>query len=377
MLASFFFAGFECAAGWNVRRQRIDQVAATQHDRFADEDYARLRSVGLRAARDAIRWPVVDAGGRYDFRSAEPIAAAARRHRVQVVWDLFHFGYPDDLDPFSGALPERFAAYCRAAARWVRERSDGPPWFTPINEPSYFAWAAGDRGLFAPHAAGRAPELKLQLVRAAIAGTNAIWSECPDARILTVDPICQVVAPQGRPDLEPHADHFNDVVVFEAWDMIAGRRAPELGGSPRHLGVVGLNYYWTNQWELGRPGIPLEDGDPRRARLRDLARRVYDRYGAPVMISETGHVGERRAGWIDEMATECEAMLASRLPLVGACLYPILSMPEWQDQEVWTSMGLWDLVRSGDVLERVPHGPAVRALEEAQMRVESLRTLVV
>ena len=40
-------------------------------------------------------------------------------------------------------------------------------------------------------------------------------------------------------------------------------------------------------------------------------------------------------------------------------------------------MGLWDLVRSGDVLERVPHGPAVRALEEAKMRVESLRTLVV
>ena len=51
MFSSFFFAGFEGSTGWNRDGVWIDQVAATEHDRHADEDYRRIRSVGLLAAR--------------------------------------------------------------------------------------------------------------------------------------------------------------------------------------------------------------------------------------------------------------------------------------------------------------------------------------
>ena len=55
MFKSFFFAGFEGSTGYNIHHQWIDQVQATQHDLFADGDYARLNDLGIRAAREAVR----------------------------------------------------------------------------------------------------------------------------------------------------------------------------------------------------------------------------------------------------------------------------------------------------------------------------------
>ena len=50
---------------------------------------------------DSIRWPLVDRRGRLDFTSARPLLDASRRHGITVIWDLFHYGYPEDLDPLS------------------------------------------------------------------------------------------------------------------------------------------------------------------------------------------------------------------------------------------------------------------------------------
>ena len=47
MFKSFYMAGFECATGVNAHGQWIDQIEATEHDRFADEDYARLADARL------------------------------------------------------------------------------------------------------------------------------------------------------------------------------------------------------------------------------------------------------------------------------------------------------------------------------------------
>jgi hypothetical protein len=35
--------------------------------------------------------------------------------QVLPIWDLCHYGYPDDADPFAPDFAERFARYCRAA----------------------------------------------------------------------------------------------------------------------------------------------------------------------------------------------------------------------------------------------------------------------
>lgn len=366
MFRSFFLGGFEGSTGFNRHRQWIDQIEATQHDRFADEDYSLLRQAGIKTVREAVRWPLVDHNGRYDFSSLETFLSAAEKNGIEIIYDLFHFGFPAHVDLFSEDFPHKFADYCFAVADHVAGKEHLGCFFTPINEPSFFAWMAGDVGLFAPHLIGRGPQLKRNLIRAAVAGIDAIRAAFPKARIVNVDPICRVVPPAGRHDLREEATAFNENAVFESWDMLSGRLLPELGGSPKHLDIVGINYYWTNQWELGGAGVPLADDDPRRWPLSKLIRTVWERYGAEMVITETGHVDQMRPFWLRQLSSEAETLLAEGLPLRGICLYPILGMPEWHKQDEWTHMGLWDLNTVGETLQRVQYEPMMTALREAQ-----------
>jgi hypothetical protein len=136
------------------------------------------------------------------------------------------------------------------------------------------------------------------------------------------------------------------------------------------LDIIGINYYWTNQWILGQPEKHIEEDDPRYCRLRDLVLSVAQRYPNEIIISETSHLGPRREPWLDVIAEEAEALLMQQTPLRGICLYPILSMPEWQDPYIWTHMGLWDLIRKNGDLERICHEPALNALFRAQERLK-------
>ncbi|TFW28877.1 family 1 glycosylhydrolase [Massilia horti] len=369
MFKSFFLGGFECTTGYNRDGEWIDLVVDTAHHEHVSEDYRRLREVGILTVRDAIRWPLVDLGdGRYDFSTAEPLTHASRRYGIQVIWDLFHYGYPTDVDLLSDGFVDRFADYCGACARYLRRRVEGPIWFTPVNEPSYFAWAAGEVAHFAPHLSGRAQELKIALVRAAIRGIDAIRAELPDARFLHADPVCRVVPADDDPDKAAAAAHFNERCVFEALDMMSGRVMPELGGSREHLDVIGINYYWNCQWVHGEDGTWLEPDDPRRQPVSDLVKSVWERYGGDIVISETSHWGDNRPGWVEHLTGEIVAMLQAGVPLRGVCLYPIIGMLDWHAPRQWMPMGLWDVDHEGN-MSRILHLPTFEALRRAQRRI--------
>jgi hypothetical protein len=285
---------------------------------------------------------------------------------MEIIWDLFHYGYPEGIDLFSEELPVRFANYCLEAARFIASHQEGPYYFTPVNEPSFLAWAAGDKRRFAPHCKGKARELKIALARAAIQGINAIRSVIPKARMVNVDPICHVVPPRNRPELAAETKQYNEAAVFESWDMLCGRLLPELGGTREHLDIPGFNYYWTNQWEIGKDEQPLGERDLRRIPLRDLVRRVWGRYGGELLITETAHVAGLRARWLNCVAREARAVLDDGIPLRGVCLYPILAMPEWHMRHQWTPMGLWDLDYDSPALKRKIHVPMLEALQKAE-----------
>jgi hypothetical protein len=95
-------------------------------------------------------------------------------------------------------------------------------------------------------------------------------------------------------------------------------------------------------------------------------RATWRRYGCEVVITETSALGEARAPWIHELSTMAEELLGEGVPLGGICLYPILGMPEWHARDQWTRMGLWDLEREQDVLERKACGPMMAALRAVQ-----------
>ena len=105
--------GFECSSHRNSQGRRLDLIEATRHDEFAEADYARMAEIGMRTARDGVRWHLIETEPyRYDFSSLANQVAAAKSTGVQVIWDYFHYGYPDDIDIFSGEFIERFARFC-------------------------------------------------------------------------------------------------------------------------------------------------------------------------------------------------------------------------------------------------------------------------
>ncbi len=364
---SFFLAGFESACHINKAGQRLNMLQITQHDNQVDSDYQMLRDFGICTVRDGACWPLIERAGSFDFSSVLPIVEAANKHNMQVIWTVFHYGYPDNLDIFSPAFVNRFASYCSALARFVNDHTDRVPFYTPINEISFLAWAAGDAGYIHPLGIGRGNELKRQLIRAAIAGIESIWDVNPQARIVQVEPIIHVVHPRGHPELMEKTA-AQRAGQFEAWDMMIGAQEPELGGQPKYLDIMGLNYYHANQWE--HPDIRMRwEDDPRDERwmpLHKLLAEVYERYQRPLFIGETSHFGAGRARWIREVYAEVKTAIKNGVPLEGITIYPIIDRPDWDDLDHWHNSGLWDVVRDEQgVLQRVlneEYGSAVREL---------------
>jgi beta-glucosidase/6-phospho-beta-glucosidase/beta-galactosidase len=365
---SFWMGGFEAACHVTDKGRRLDIIEATQHDVQVEHDYALLRSVGITTVRDAARWHLIEHDGRFDFSSLAGMVAAAERHGMQVMWTLCHYGWPDDVDVFSPEFPGRFARFAGEVARFIQSHSRRLPFYTPINELSFVSWAAGEVGWFHPFGHGRGGELKRQLIKASIAGCDAIWRVDRRARIVHVDPVIHVVPPHDRPELTSAADQQNES-QYEAWDMLAGIRDPEIGGHPRYLDIMGANFYHSNQWEFPNVRLRWED-TPRDARWKPFHRMlvdIYDRYRRPLFVGETSHVGVGRAEWLREIAAELWNANDAGVPLEGICLFPIIDRMDWNDDNHWHNSGLWDLVRRTDgTLERVLHEEYAEELRHSQ-----------
>jgi hypothetical protein len=347
-LNSFFAGGFECSTHIRHSGQRLDLIASTKHDQFAQADYLRLQSQGLRVAREGVRWHLVEATrGRYDFSSVLPIVRAARATGTQVMWDLCHFGWPEHIDLLKPEFVSCLAEYGAAFARWLANEMNGPAFIVPVNEISFFSWASGDEGSMFPFVTGRGFELKVQLVRASLEAMKAIWSISPETRFVHVDPVIHVLASPKHPEDKAAAEAYR-LSQFQAWDMLAGRLWPEAGGHEKFLDIIGVNFYPHNQWFYNLKGFrrirkfaPLPRKHPLYRPFRELLGEVHERYHRPIFISETGAEDNRRPGWLRYVCQESKAAIFAGVPLHGICLYPILNHPGWINNRHCHN-ALWD-----------------------------------
>ena len=75
---SFLMGGFECSTHRIRSGRRLDMIAATRHDQFAEKDYTRLLNLGMGTARDGLRWHLIETEPyKYDLSSLEAQARAA------------------------------------------------------------------------------------------------------------------------------------------------------------------------------------------------------------------------------------------------------------------------------------------------------------
>jgi len=365
---SYLMGGFECSTHRSFTGKRLDVIAATRHDALAEADYQRLTSVGMRTARDGIRWHLIETEPfRYDFSSALNQIRAARKTGMQIIWDLFHYGYPDDLDVFNEDFPVRFAAFAEAFVKFLLNEDDRTPFICPINEMSFFAWAAGEVRYLYPFARKRGDRLKRQLVRASIAAIERVRAVCPAARFVQAEPAIHITAESKTPAARAAAERRR-LSQFHALDMLAGRREPELGGHEKYLDIIGLNYYHDNQWQYPHGG-KIWRGDTRYYPFNLILREWAARFGRPIFIAETGIEDEARPEWFRYIAEQARIAETNDTAVEGICLYPILNHPGWDDDRHCYN-GLWDY--PDDQRGREIYAPLAEEIERQKREFEPL-----
>ncbi len=369
LFRSFFLGGFECSTHRLRNGRRLDLVHSTRHDEFAAFDYRLLQSHGILTARDGLNWPGIEQHpGQYDFSGAVRLLKAAREARMQVIWDLWHYGWPDDLDIFSAAFVTRFVAYAREAAKRISEHID-VPFVSPINEISFFSWAGGEGGIFNPFAVNRGDEMKRQLVRASIEAIHAIREVNPATRIFQIDPLINVVPRTSRRKDVEAAEAYRQS-QYHAWDMILGRAEPGFGGQGNLIDAIGVNYYIHNQfvWH-GSTSALIVPSDPRYRHFSVMLQEVFERYRRPVFIAETGIEDETRPAWLRYICREVYAAWAAGVQVEGVCLYPIVNHPGWEDDRHCYN-GLFDY--ADDSGHRDVYAPLAAELTRQQQNVRAI-----
>jgi hypothetical protein len=326
--ASFLQAGFECSSHRRRDGVRLDLIKATGHDKHALGDYRLLRNLGFVTVRDGLRWHRIEqAPGSYDWSSWLPMLEAAEKAGMEVIWDLFHYGSPDCIDPASDDFPRRFTDFAVAALE-VRQTVTGkPPLICPLNEINFLSWAVDD-GYFPEVGPKQRGWFKEQLVRTGIMAATAIRERWPDATIIWAEPLIHI-APHDRRRQTVRGAERNLQGMYEAYDWLTGLARPELGGDPSLVDVVGWNFSPHNQWYWKGPTIPMGHHEYRP--LADILIEMAERYHKPLFLSETGAEGTAKPSWLHYVCNEVRDAMARGADIRGICWYPITAYPGWDN----------------------------------------------
>ena len=366
---SFWMGGFEGADHRNSAGLPLDMARASGHLQRLSEDYAAAARLGLGTVRESIGWRLAETAPQtWDLKRAEGMARCAKDHGLQVLWSLMHYGTPPDVSLFDDALIPRFAAFGAEVARKLGPLSDEGPVYSLINEIGFLAWAASETSLIWPYRRAASSSrlegaeddeqhpddkhdtrrsgyaVKRRLVRAALAAMEAIRSIDPRARFLHIEPIVHICAPVGRDELQPLADTIADY-QWQVWDLLCGKLEPQLGGCAAALDLIGVNHYHSSQWEAQTEArLNWLPPDARRRSPAALLAQTWQRYGRPLLVAETSHVGEGRAAWLDYIAGAVAEARAQGTPVAGVCLYPLVDRPDWDHASRWHRSGLFDVL---------------------------------
>ncbi|MBD0285474.1 MAG: hypothetical protein ICV79_08630 [Flavisolibacter sp.] len=366
LFKTFFIGGYECADMINNRGKRVDLLHLTGHDKHVVEDYTQLAAAGIRTVREGIRWTVVEKEPyQYDFSEVKNRIFAAQKTGIQQLWDICHFGYPDPLTPLHPQFVDRFVSVCKAFTELYRMCTDDPLIVTPINEISFMSYLGGDVAGTVPFLQKSGALIKYHLCRAAIKGIEAIKAIDPSAKIMMVEPLIRIHPKEGK-RITKRIREYNEG-QFEAMEIITGRMHPELGGRPEYMDLAGFNYYYNNQWEHRGRSLCWK-ADRERRDFPGWLKAAADRYGKPVVLSETGHFKEERSLWMQQITEECITAMKKGVNLIGICIYPVLDRPDW-DHMTYIPCGIWGYDEK--IKERYVNAEYLATVQDCMSRMDS------
>ncbi|MBX9749145.1 MAG: hypothetical protein K5Q68_05965 [Roseococcus sp.] len=300
----------------------MDPLERSGHPRWAALDFLLLRSLGIRTVREALRWHLIERdAGVFDWSSARQQIAGALAADTEVIWDICHWGVPDGLDIMSPEWPLRLARFAGEAARMLRREGVRIGAWVPVNEMAFWAWAGGETGGFAPFLTRQGDAFKRQLVAGHLAVVAALRDAGALEPILVCEPLIWIVADPENP-LEQHYSASRVAGSVAALDMI-------LAQDSTAIDVLGWNFYPHNQWRPDGEKVPRGEAGYRP--LHVLLRDMRLRYALPMAITETGAEEPEGVVWADAIAKEIAIARREGVPLLGACIYPVMDYNGWDN----------------------------------------------
>jgi dTDP-4-dehydrorhamnose reductase len=343
-----------------------DQSAETGH-RARLDDLDRIAALGIRTLRYPFLWEAIAPERSDESRWAwhDERAQRLRALGIRPVAGLVHHGsgpaYTSLTDP---AFPELFARHAANVARRY-------PWidlYTPVNEPLTTARFSALYGHWYPHERSEAAFLRALIneCRATVLAMREIRRVNPDAKLVQTEDFGKTFS---TPALSYQAEMENERrwLSFDLLFGRVGRHHPwwpvftANGISERELeeirdgagapDIVGINHYLTSERFLDERLSRYPDhfgggngreryADVEAVRIRALdgevgpaarLREVWERYGAPIAVTEAHHGCSRdeQLRWLMEVWRAAEAVRAQGADIRAVTIWSLLGAVDW------------------------------------------------
>jgi beta-glucosidase len=354
------------------RTVRVDQYAHSSHLENLDRDLGDVAGLGVRVWRYGMPWRLAEpAPGVYDWTLWDRALEACRRHGLDPVIDLCHFGLPDHYGGF--CQPEWVDGFTRYVEAFVA-RYPEPRWFTPVNEPGITAMFSALLGMWNDRRASE-DDYFTALGNITLANLGAL-SRIRDDRdgwwIGSEGFGCELADPDDEAGVRAATDARD--LQHAIWDLhlglaprgIAGRLTEVIDRSTQEriaalVGVIppdriiaGHDIYPVSVAAHGTRALrPLTIAD-RVAAYEAEAGAWHERYRVPFWVSETSNLGlpvEQGSEWLGALTASLGSLEDRGLPVRGICWYSRGDQYDWDTALTVpvgsvTEVGLFDAGRS-------------------------------
>jgi beta-glucosidase/6-phospho-beta-glucosidase/beta-galactosidase len=390
----------------------IDEYELTEHYEQLDTDLELVSEVGAELLRWGVPWyRVAPERGVWDWAWVDRAIGGMAELGIRPIVDLIHYGTPLWLDD-QFAHPDYPRHAAEFAQRFAARYADTVTDYTPVNEPMIHALFSGEYGYWPPYREGPSglAAIAAALAEGFVLTQQAIAEELGErATFVHVDAGMRYA---GDTDAPEHVDTVTRLrhQSFLVEDLVTGAVGPthplraqlQAGGvtdarltwfrdNAVRPDVMGVNYYPLNSTELFEAGVHHRGGfaDPRPTfdagteGLREVLRAYAERYGAPVMLTETCVTGtvDERISWLDRSVGAVQELRDEGVAVVGYTWWPLFDMYEWTYRystlpraDHLLTMGLFDLVETpGGRLDRDRNPVADRFAEHASSSAPTIR----
>jgi beta-glucosidase/6-phospho-beta-glucosidase/beta-galactosidase len=344
---------------------RVDEMEKCGHYKRWQEDFQLVKDLGIEYLRYGPPYFSTHKGpAQYDWSFADETFSALHDLEIIPIADLCHFGVPDWIGDFQNPdWPKLFAEYARDFAvrfPWVRL-------YTPVNEIFIAAKFSAEYGWWNERLTSDKAFVNAlkHLCQANMLAMRAILEVQPDATFIQSESSEYVHS--AEPDCERDAAFLN-LKRFLSLDLTYGypinatmyeylldngmTREEYHWFSEHHVKarcIMGNDYYVTNEHLVHRDGSTTASGEIFGYYV--ITHQYYNRYGLPVMHTETNlQDAERAPQWLRKEWINLHRLKLDGVPILGFTWYSLTDQVDWdtalrENAGRVNPLGLYDLDR--------------------------------